>query len=355
MTGNNGYNSGSIAITTNGGIKAPTTEEADFAEINIYYTAKITAVEGNTGNRNNDDGPAIYAAGYAVWNIYGGYIHGSEALSIKGGEFYITGGELKGTGKFNSEPDAYNNGSEATGSAISITENQKYAGNIVLEVSNATVTSEKGYAVFETVTDKALQPAIKDMKIVSGDYSGAQGDVKAETQSNFIQGGTFSKELDEKYLDTSAEKEENEDGTILVGTKHSIEIKDVTNGTVISSLEKAIKGQTVTLTATPKDGYKLKSLKVITVADSEIEVIDGKFVMPDMGVIVIAEFEETSASTDAESEELEDASEATDAKTEEKDETPKMGEINTSYIWITLAVISIVGIATTKKVSKHSK
>ena len=336
ITGNNGYKSGSIAITTNGGIKVPTTEEADVAEINIYDTAKITAVEGNTGNRNNDDGPAIYAAGYAVWNIYGGYIQGSEALSIKGGEFYITGGELKGTGKFNSEPDAYNNGSEATGSAISITENQKYAGNIVLEVSNATVTSEKGYAVFETVTDKALQPAIKDMKIVSGDYSGAQGDVKAETQSNFIQGGTFSEELDEKYLNTTVETEKNEDGTILVGTKHSIEIKDVTNGTVTSSLEKAIKGQTVTLTVTPDEGYQLKSLKI-----NGVEMTGTTFTMPDKDVEVTSEFEKIPVKAEE--------------NKEEKDETPKMGAMNASYVWMTLLAISLVGILTTKKVAKHSK
>lgn len=341
ITGNNGYKAGSIAITTNGNIKAPTTEGADVAEINIYDTAKITAVEGTTGNMNSDDGPAIYAAGYAVWNIYGGYIQGSEALSIKGGKFYIKGGELIGTGKFNSEPDAYNNGSEATGSAISITENQKYAGNIVLEVSNATVTSEKGYAVFETVTDKAVQPAINDLAIISGNYSGAQGDVKAETQTNFVQGGTFTEELDEKYLDTTVESEKAEDGTVLVGTKHAIDIKDITNGTVTASLDKALKGQTVTLTATPKEGYKLKDLRVITVADSKVEVVDGKFVMPDMGVIVTAEFEEVSA--------------ADDAQPEEKDETPKMGAINVSYVWVALAVIALTGIATTKKVSKHSK
>lgn len=39
----------------------------------------------------------------------------------------------------------------------------------------------------------------------------------------------------------------------------------------------------------------------------------------------------------------------------EKDETPKMGAINASYIWVALVTISLVGIATTKKVSKHSK
>jgi len=39
----------------------------------------------------------------------------------------------------------------------------------------------------------------------------------------------------------------------------------------------------------------------------------------------------------------------------EKDETPKMGAMNASYIWVALVAISLVGIVTTKKASKHSK
>lgn len=300
--------------------------------INVYEGASVTA----------QDSAAVYAAGFGIWNISGGYFEGTEALSIKGGEFYITGGTFKANGKYVENPTANNDGSEDTGSAISITGNDGYAGNIVLEISNATVTSENGYAVYETITN-AVQPAVVEggVKISSGNFEGKVGDVKADNIKEFVEGGTFSKELDEKYLDTTVEAEKAGDGTILVGTKHLIEIKDVTNGTVTSSLEKALKGQTVTLTTTPKDGYKLKSLKVITVADSEVEVVDGKFVMPDMGVVVTAEFEE--------------ASEVGEAQPEEKDETPKMGAINTTYIWVTLAAIAIVGIATTKKVSKHSK
>lgn len=351
ITGNNGYNEGSMAITTNGGIKAPTTDDVDVAEINIYDTAKLTAAEGSSNNMNDDDAPAIYAAGYAVWNIYGGYIEGSEALSIKGGEFYITGGELKATGKFNSEPDAYNNGSEATGSAISITENQKYAGNIVLEVANAKVTSEKGYALFETVTDKALQPAVESLTITSGEYTGEVGAVKAVNQTNFIVGGTFSDELDEEYLDTTVETEKSEDGTILVGTKRPITVNKTENGTVTASTSEAIKGQKVTLTVTPAEGYKLKDLKVITVADSAVTVTENSFVMPDLGVIVNAEFEKIEVKEEIKEETKEEVKVPAE---QEKDETPKMGSINVMpYICVAIAAIALIGLAKTKKSSKH--
>ena len=356
ITGNNGYNEGSMAITTNGKIKEPTEDGTDVAEINIYDTAKLTAAEGNTNNTNADDAPAIYAAGYAVWNIYGGYIEGSEALSIKGGEFYITGGELKATGKFNSAPDAYNNGSEATGSAISITENKQYAGNIVLEVANAKVTSEKGYALFETVTDKALQPAVESLTITSGEYTGEAGAVKAENQTNFIEGGTFSDELDEEYLDTTVETEESEDGTILVGTKRSITVNKTENGTVTASLLEAIKGQKVTLTITPAEGYKLKDLKVITVADSAVTVTENSFVMPDLGVIVNAEFEKIETSVEGPAEQQPTVQQPAEQKpaVEEKDETPKMGSINVMpYICIAIAAFALIGLAKNKKSSKH--
>ena len=75
-----------------------------------------------------------------------------------------------------------------------------------------------------------------------------------------------------------------------VYNENTITVEEVEGGTVSATPTKAIVGETVELTATPDEGYELKSLNVITVADSEVKLTDGKFVMPDMGVIVIAEF-----------------------------------------------------------------
>lgn len=324
----------------------PTTGKVQYGAA-LYINGQITATTGNIPVINVYEGAtvlgeeteAIYAAGYGIWNIFGGYFEGTDAISIKGGEFNITGGTFKAYGEFDPDPAPNNNGSEATGSAISVTGNDGYAGKVKLNISNATVISENGYAVYETIT-KAVQPAVESMTITSGDFSGKEGAIQADNVEDFIEGGTFSSEVDEKYLSSEVESTK-ENGTVLVGTKHTIEVKDTTNGTVTSSLAEAIKGQTVTLAAIPKDGYKLKNLTVITVADSKVEVVDGKFVMPDMGVIVTAEFEEVPA--------------VAEPQPEEKDETPKMGAMNVSYVWIALATIALVGIATTKKVSKHSK
>ena len=315
--------------------------------INVYEGASVTAEEST----------AVYAAGYGIWNISGGYFEGTEALSIKGGEFYITGGTFKANGEYVENPTANNNGSEDTGSAISITGNDGYAGNIVLEISNATVTSENGYAVYETITN-AVQPAVVEggLKISSGNFEGKAGDVKADNITEFIEGGTFSDELDEKYLDTSVETEESEDGTILVGTKRPITINKTENGTVTASASEAIKGQKVTLTVTPAEGYKLKDLKVITVADSAVTVTENSFVMPDLGVIVSAEFEKVETSGEAPSlqQPAEPEPEPEEQKPAEKDETPKMGSINVMpYICIAIAAIALIGLAKNKKSSKH--
>ncbi len=291
--------------------------------INISETASIISEKGQ----------AVYAAGYGIWNINGGYLEGSEALSIKGGVFNITGGTLKATGAY-VEPEANGNGTEPTGSAISITGNKDYAGKVKLNISNATVTSENGYAVYETITN-AAQPAVESMKITSGDFSGKEGAVQADNIENFVEGGTFSSEVDDKYLSSTVEAAE-ENGVVLVGTKNKITVDSATNGKVTASLSEAIKGQTVTLTVTPEEGYQLKSLTVNGVA-----VTGTTFTMPDEEVTVKAEFEKIPVKAEE--------------NKEEKDETPKMGEMNISFVWATLAVIALVGIATTKKVSKHSK
>lgn len=316
-TNENGKTQYGAALYINGGITATS---GKIPVINIYEGATVLGEETE----------AIYAAGYGIWNISGGYLEGTDAVSIKGGEFNITGGTFKAYGEFDQDPAPNGNGSEATGSAISITGNSGYAGKVKLNISNATVTSENGYAVYETITS-AVQPAVESMTITSGDFSGKAGALQADNIENFVQGGTFSSEVDSKYLSSTVESTE-ENGVVLVGTKNAIKIEKTENGTVTSSLTEAIKGQTVTLTVTPAEGYKLKTLTV------NGEAVTGTtFTMPDEEATVKAEFEKIPVE-------------------EEKDDEPKMGSINTStYAWVTLAAIALVGIITTKKSSKHSK
>ena len=64
-------------------------------------------------------------------------------------------------------------------------------------------------------------------------------------------------------------------------------------GVIDSTLDTAKEGDKVTFNATPKDGYELKSIKVVTVSGKVIEVTDNSFIMPDEDVIIEGEFVRT--------------------------------------------------------------
>ncbi|MBR1545640.1 MAG: DUF4957 domain-containing protein, partial [Prevotella sp.] len=65
----------------------------------------------------------------------------------------------------------------------------------------------------------------------------------------------------------------------------------IANGTVTVDKEKANKGETVTITATPEEGYFMESLAVTGVTTNEsVTVNGGKFVMPADAVVINAMF-----------------------------------------------------------------
>lgn len=275
---------GSVAynvFATNGYITDKTA--GNHPVINFYSGSSIT----------NEGAPAIYAAGYAVWNIAEGTsFTGSEALSIKAGKFNIDGGTFVANGAYVSpeQVQANNNGSEDTGAAISITGNDGYAAGVELNIKNADVNSENGYAIFEGITS-GTNPAIKSMSIEDGTYEGKVGATYAENATGFIKGGAYNTEIDDKYVSTDLEKEEI-DGTWYVGEKYAITISKVENGTLTTNLASAFAGQTVTVTVAANKDYLLSKVVVTDKDGKEIEVKDGKFIMPESDVTVSATFKE---------------------------------------------------------------
>ena len=73
--------------------------------------------------------------------------------------------------------------------------------------------------------------------------------------------------------------------------EHNITIKDSKNGKVEADKKTAKKDDVVTLTITPKTGYKLKELKVMA-GETKVEVKENTFKMPAADVTVTATFEE---------------------------------------------------------------
>ena len=374
ITDTNGYNKGSIGISVNGTLQSTT---GNVPEINIYKGAVITVEEGETGDVNDDDAPAIYAAGYAIWNISGGSITGSEALSIKAGKFNITGGIFAGNGKYVNPATPEGSGSEATGSAISITANSGYSKNVEMKISNAEVTSENGFAISESTT-LGVGTAVNSIEVASGDFSGREGAVfvaNIDEIGKFVTGGTFSSSVLE-FIDTNSgltNKEEN--GINYVGILHTITGVDTEYGKVTPDKTEAVKGQTIELTVESKEGYKLKSLVVVDGPESiSIDVTDSKtFEMLDANVSVIAIFEEmpvepenpdseesttpvepgnTGAMGETEQEPSDDKETNInqDSKEEGKDDTPETGSVDiVLFASVIVAVISLAGIVIAKK------
>jgi hypothetical protein len=330
ITGNNGWEDGSFAIYTNGNIQTTT---GNVPTINIYPSAVLVACAGKTGNANKDSAPAIFAAGYANWNITGGTFTGTEALSIKSGNFNITGGTFNANGLFVKSPEPNGNGTEATGSAISITSNSGYSRKIDINIDNAQVTSENGYAVFEAITN-AQESSLKSIKILNGEFSGKEGAISVENTNNigkFIEGGLFSSDVQEYTVDTLASVKEGE--VFYIGKVNDIIIKETKNGTVKVNMEKAINGQTVEMSIIPESGYEIDSIKVYDDKNNKIEVKDNKFIMPDSKAYVEVEFKAV-------------------ALVGEKDDTPKTGCFDISlYVCMSIMVVSLLGIVVVKKTS----
>ena len=291
LTENGTYKDGTIGISTNGYIKKTT---GNVPVINITG-GSIKTKEGTTGNLNKDDAPAIYAAGYAKWNISGGVIEGSEALSIKAGEFNVTGGTLKAFGVYVDPADPYNNGSEATGAAISITANDGYAKAVKVTVKDATVESKNGYAVYEGITTASQTTALADngLKIEGGKYTASKGALKVNNAKGFVTAGTYSSEVEENYLAEGYVAKENADETYTVGVLYTISVEETENGVVTVDKKTAFAGETVVVTTTPAEGYVLVALSVKN-GTTDVVVTDGKFEMPKGNVTITATFEEVT-------------------------------------------------------------
>lgn len=82
------------------------------------------------------------------------------------------------------------------------------------------------------------------------------------------------------------------DDLTYTATKYTVAVAEgIANGTVSVDPTQAVEGQSVTITATPASGYKVKSVSVKTASGNALTVTNNKFTMPAEAVTVSAEFE----------------------------------------------------------------
>ena len=70
----------------------------------------------------------------------------------------------------------------------------------------------------------------------------------------------------------------------------TVTVNESTHGSVTADLSEAYEDETVTLTSTAEDGYRLRAVTVTDKDGNNIKVKDGKFIMPASDVTVTAEF-----------------------------------------------------------------
>lgn len=156
-----------------------------------YINGTIKDTEGNVPVININDGAtitansggAIYAAGYAKWNIGAATLTGESGLVIKSGEINLTGTTVTANG-VEANPDPYSNGFNGTGAAIQVEQNSAYVGKVDININGGTYTSENSNAVLAYTDDKPedLQQ-FESLTINGGTFTAAEG----HPVINFIQ------------------------------------------------------------------------------------------------------------------------------------------------------------------------
>ncbi|WP_289007098.1 hypothetical protein [uncultured Parabacteroides sp.] len=83
--------------------------------------------------------------------------------------------------------------------------------------------------------------------------------------------------------------------TFTIKEQHNITIDhSITNGTVTANKEKAIEGETVTLTVSPDKGYELESLSCKQSDGTIVPITNKTFIMPESDVTVTATFKKAT-------------------------------------------------------------
>lgn len=177
--------------------------------INLGKQAKITS----TGN-------GIYSAGFATYNINGAYIEGVEAgLGIKAGTFNINSGTILGTGEDKTPTSGNNNGINPSGASIQIESNNKYAGEITLDIKSGTIKSNQGNSIYEYTVDTSPSK-VKKIDITDGDFLSAKDTIRISPKMKnnhhqFIKGGVYSTNPND-YLASGYTSVKNKEGNYEV-------------------------------------------------------------------------------------------------------------------------------------------
>lgn len=265
-------------------------------------------IGGNDGQGSNVGSFTMYGGtvtatgGSNGAGIGGGRECDAGKIAIYGGTLTATGqNDSAGIGGGDSDNSTYGNAGDISiyGGTVTATCPGKGAaiggadyGTAVVSIMGGTVTATcsgggKGVG--------GGAKKIPDESSVTLDYTGASWGKTSIKASSY--GGTvkLAKDFRDRgslgSLFVATESYGNLDdlaGKTLVPVSYAVTIKQSEGGTVAADKSIAAHGETVTLTATPDEGYELEALTVKGEDGTSVEVTDGAFAMPSGGVTVTA-------------------------------------------------------------------
>ena len=243
----------------------------------------------NSSANLNGNGGAIYAAGYAVWNIKDANLNGKEyGVALKAGKFNFNNTKIENNGE--KKEGTYNgNGVDPAGATFQIESNNSYIGKIEINIDGGTYKSVNGDVIYHYMAQKAgttekVNNSLTSLSIKNGTFNGEINLLEEDTKNVTITGGTFNtdvtKFIGNKYIvnkngNTYAVVEnkvlETTDEKVIFESEEAIP-NDFTLK-VTEKTEDEIKKGTEKVTETYKDNKKVKEVKLINLY--EIEILNG--------------------------------------------------------------------------------
>ncbi len=217
LNGDNYINADASGIWVLGNIKYARITDGDTLSKAPTIVIENTVIHAGT--------TAIAAMGYANWNINGGIFNAEDALNIKAGNFTITEGSFQADGNYNVPTDANGNGTENTGSAVSILSNDGYRTekDISVVIKGGIFLSQNGHVLYEGI-------GIWDSDSSSHEKGGpASTDSHVKTLS--ISGGTFTSHVNEYDRTTVNLTSFQSESVVTGGTFKSVRSENMVLGT----------------------------------------------------------------------------------------------------------------------------
>ena len=238
---------GTVTTTGNG------SEGAVFVSGNLgnNIAGDMNNVINVTGTITSSTDAAIALNGNATVNIQNGAnITGNTAIAIKRGTLNVRGGNIHSTGADNVPPSGNLNGTEMSGAGISMTHTYNQYGNMAVNISGGTITSEHSVALYKedvTYTNDAT-------------YS--------------VSGGTFSSAVPQEFCAQNYQPKDNGNNTYGVEPITAININDASITVIVEPA--TYTGSAITPVVTVSGGSDLVAGTDYNISFDATEYINAK-------------------------------------------------------------------------------